>query len=481
MAGRLLDRLMLAGLLLAIVLAPWPFGSVEFYAIAGLAAWLILLLGLWVVKGWIEKKVTLVFTPLLGVLLAFLGLGLVQLVSWPVAVHDSPFAWNRFSLDPPATKQALMKLSVLLGYFFLASQLISSRRRLSLIVVVLMILGFAVAVVGILNKLTFNGRILWFRESEFALGSFGPFVNRNHFAGFIELLFPLPLAFILGRGVERDRWIIYGFLAATMGTALVLSASRGGILSAFTQLLVLPMLVQRQRHPERATREATRLAFYSDAPPAAAVEPRRWRTRPGVWRVILAPAALTVCIVVGVIWIGAEPVVSRWSLSEEAGGGAAPIAQQLRPATWKNTLNLIRDHPLLGVGLGAYPKVYPHYDDSTGYFLVEAAHNDYLQVLADTGLIGGALGVIFLVVVVRLSRCALASPEPLESSVALGCVSGCVGILVHSFVDFNLQITSNGLVFLMLLALLQSIGWHAMMRAPNLSDLSGVHPSERPA
>jgi O-antigen ligase len=472
MVARLLDRMMLAGLLLAIVLAPWPFGSVEFYAIAGLAAWLIVLLGLWVAKGWVEKHVTLCFTPLHGVLLAFLGLGLAQLIPWPVDVHEGLFAWNRISLDPPATKQALMKLSVLLGYFFLAGQLISNRRRLSLTVIVLMILGFAVAVVGILNKLTFNGRILWFRESEFALGSFGPFVNRNHFAGFMELLFPLPLAMILGRGVERDRWIVYGFMAATMGTAVALSASRGGILSVLIQLLLLPMLAQRQRQqgPEWSTSEVGRLALPPDRPLAAAAPaPERARTRRDVWRFILAPLALAVCIVLGVIWIGAEPVVSRLSLPEET-NPARPLAQQLRPATWKNTLNLIRAHPLVGVGLGAYPKVYPHYDDSTGYFLVEAAHNDYLQVLADLGLIGGALGVVFLVLFVRLSRQTLSSPDPLERSVALGSVVGCLGLLVHSFVDFNLQITSNALVFLILLALLNTAEGRAL-RLENESNI----------
>lgn len=458
---------MLGGLLVAIVLAPWPFGSVEFYAIAGLAAWLIVLLGLWVAKGWVEKNVTLCLTPLQGVLLAFLGLGLAQLIPWPFDVHEDLFAWNRISLDPPATKQALMKLSVLLGYFFLAGQLISNRRRLSLTVIVLMILGFAVAVVGILNKLTFNGRILWFRESEFALGSFGPFVNRNHFAGFIELLFPLPLALILGRGVERDRWIVYGFMAATMGTAVVLSASRGGILSVLIQLLLLPMLAQRQwrqqpQWPEWPAREVGRLALLPDTPLAAAAPaPERRRTRRGVWRFILAPLALAICIVVGVIWIGAEPVVNRLSQPEEAGGSAAPIAQQLRPATWKNTLTMIRAHPLVGVGLGAYPKIYPHYDDSTGYFLVEAAHNDYLQVLADTGLIGGVLGVLFLVLFVRLSRRALSSLDPLERSVALGSMVGCLGVLVHSVVDFNLQITANALLFLVLVAVLDSSGWRA--------------------
>jgi len=471
MVGRLIDRIMLGGLLVAIVLSPWPFGSVEFYAVAGLAALLMVLLGLWVIKGAVEKKVTVFFTPLHWVLLAFLGVSLVQLIPWPFDVHHDVFRWNRISLDPAATKQAIIKLSVLLGYFFLASQLISNRRRLSLMVNTLIILGFAVAVVGILNKLTFNGRILWFRESEYVLGAFGPFVNRNHFAGFMELLIPLPLAMILGRGVERDRWIVYGFMAATMGTALVLSASRGGIMAMLVQLLLLPMLAGREwRHRQLLKEWSSSEVGMLVSPPAERllappVELRGARKPAEVWRFILGSLALAGCIVVGVIWIGAEPVVSRLSLSEQP-TPTRPIVQQLRPATWKNTLKMIQAHPLIGVGLGAYPKVYPHYDDSTGYFLVEAAHNDYLQVLTDGGLIGGVLGLVFLILLAKLSRRALSSASHLERSAALGSVLGCIGLLAHSFVDFNLQITSNALVFLILLALLST----AQLRAVRLEE-----------
>jgi O-antigen ligase len=469
MVGRLLDRLILGGLLLAIFVAPWPFGSVEFYAVDALAALGLVLLGLWVIKGVVEKGITLLLTPMHWVLLAFLALCLAQVVPLPFAVHQGVYRWNRISLDPGATNRAIIKFSALLSYFFLASQVVCTRRRLSVVVNVLIVLGFAVAVVGILNKLTFNGRILWFRESEFALNAFGPFVNRNHFAGFMELLIPLPLALIVGRGVGRDKWIIYGFMTAMMGTALVLSASRGGILSLSIQLLMFPLLARREWRQRKqlkdwsSTEVGALILPPSGTVPALPGEFSGAQNRHEAWRYILGSLVFVGCIIAGVIWIGAEPVVTRFSLSDQV-AHARPIVQQLRPATWKNTIKMIRANPVFGIGLGAYPKIYPHYDESTGYFLVDAAHNDYLQVLADLGIIGGALGGAFVMVFIMLSRKALAAPGHLERSAALGSTVGCIGLFAHSFVDFNLQITANALVFLILVALLGSAEARIMNR-----------------
>jgi O-antigen ligase len=272
---------------------------------------------------------------------------------------------------------------------------------------------------------------------------------------------------ILGRVMDRDKWIFYGFITITMGTALVLSASRGGIMSLFIQLVSLPILAQLGRsqskypyaepvpYPDTVQLVPMKRGADQSTPPPLS------QTQRELWRFMGGAMLLAVCIVVGVVWIGAEPVVSRLSLSDQT-GQSRPIVQQHRPATWWNTVKMIRAHPLTGAGLGAYPTVYPHYDDSTGYFLVDAAHNDYLQVLADMGLIGGLLGVIFLVLLLKLIGDALSSPEPLERAVGLGCTVGCIGILAHSLVDFNLQITANALIFLILVALLNTVQWRAI-------------------
>jgi len=115
---------------------------------------------------------------------------------------------------------------------------------------------------------------------------------------------------------------------------------------------------------------------------------------------------------------------------------------------------MIADHPLFGVGLGAFAVAYPRYDGGNGLRRTAEAHNDYLQVLSDTGLVGGSVGLFFLFAFFRIVRNVLRGEQLREREEALGISVGCLAILAHSLVDFNLQITSNALLFLTLIALL---------------------------
>jgi putative inorganic carbon (HCO3(-)) transporter len=176
------------------------------------------------------------------------------------------------------------------------------------------------------------------------------------------------------------------------------------------------------------------------------------------WRYIGGSALLAACLVIAALWIGAEPVMSRLSLADQF-DQSRPILQQARPAIWKNSMKLILAHPVFGVGFGAYSTAFPHYDDSTGYFFVNAAHNDYVQGLAETGMIGGILGLAFLYCLARLVKRTLSATNPWERSTGLAGAIGCIGLLAHSLVDFNLQITSNALLFLILVAILDTADW----------------------
>lgn len=437
----LFDRLAFGGLLLACAASPWPFGSVEFYAIDVLAIWLLLLIGLWAIHMVAIKKLVVRMTPILWVLLLLVGLSVLQLVPLPFLPHRGIWQSRRISLDPPATLQVITKWSLLVGYFFLASQLLRTPRRLRILVNTLIIVGLCVALVGLLNKLTFNGKILWFRPSDYARDAFGPFVNRNHFAGFMELILPLPLLLIVGRAVERDRWIVYGFSALVMGTALLLSTSRGGLMALVVQLLFLPILAQyawSQRHQHQRRQAGPTIG--------------NW------WRYLGGSVLLATSIIMATWWIGAEPITNRLSLADQF-NQSRPILQQTRPAIWKSSLKLIQAHAVFGVGAGAYPTVFPHYDGSTGYFFVNAAHNDYIQGLAEMGIIGGLLGLAFLYYLARLIKQVLTVNHLWERAAGLAAAVGCIGLLAHSLVDFNLQIPSNALIFLILVAILDTTDW----------------------
>ena len=118
---------------------------------------------------------------------------------------------------------------------------------------------------------------------------------------------------------------------------------------------------------------------------------------------------------------------------------------------------------LTGVGLGAFATAFPIYSQSDGSVTVSAAHNDYLQILAESGLIGGALAIWFIVAVFQALSRSLRSHDPDAQALALGTGAGIVGMLVHSFFDFNLQLPSHALLFLTMVAVITRLGAKAVV------------------
>jgi O-antigen ligase len=133
------------------------------------------------------------------------------------------------------------------------------------------------------------------------------------------------------------------------------------------------------------------------------------------------------------------------------------LSGQNRISIWRDTLGLIRHHPLLGTGLGSFPVVYPSVQTSFLTLLVEHAHCDYLEAVSDLGFPGGIVvfGSIFWVLAKTVRHYGNAEVH-VDKAVSLGCVGSITAILVHSLADFNLYIPANALVFTILLAVASS-------------------------
>ena len=122
----------------------------------------------------------------------------------------------------------------------------------------------------------------------------------------------------------------------------------------------------------------------------------------------------------------------------------------MRSGTW----HIFLDHPVLGTGLGTLQQVYPPYESLYDGKIVNHTHNDYLEALAETGILGGLccawfVGVLFLVALRSLRE----GSNSFAAALRLAGLAGCCGILVHSLVDFNLHIPANA-YFFFLMALL---------------------------
>lgn len=422
----------------AIVLTTLAYGTVHYWALAIFELGAAAIVVLWVVDAWQTGELRLSRNALQWPLVGLVALGLFQLL--PLVDGGSALeagggkagalaGVKSLSLDPYSTRLVLVQIVSLLVYFAAALAYTDSTRRLRLLVQTIMIFGFLLAVFGLIQSFTSPTKIYWMRELPQST-AFGPFINRHHFAGYMELTLALPLGLLFSGAVERDKRFIYIFAAGMMGIALIFTGSRGGIISLVLEALFLVIVTGVKR-----VRES------SDEAESGG------RVRAAMMRAGLA-LALVGALFGGVVLLGGEAALSRF-----VGTVNAEDPTTGRAHFWNVTLDIIKHHPVIGTGLGAFGVVYTRYDTRNGTFRLEQAHNDYLQVLSDAGIIGAALGVFFIFVLFRLGLKRAQSGDVFRRGVAMGALAGCFAVLVHSFFDFTLHTTSNALLFLFVAAL----------------------------
>jgi O-antigen ligase len=397
-------KLLRIGIFVLIVFGIAAHGAVEDWAYAVLETGAGLLFVAWAVQEYFANR-EIVLSPLLPPLLALGLLVLGQIVFRGTA----------------STYHTRVELQLLFAYamlLFLASQAFRRAEDWRVFVWFVMSFGFLVAVVGILQHLTFNGKLYWFREMRYGGIPFGPYVNRNHFAGFAELVIPVALVpLVLGK-VRRERWFAVAIFALLPIVAIFLSASRGGILSFAAELGVLALLLVLRR---------------TGGPHVFA------------GGVVLLLAFLLVS------WLGVRQILERFSSMQ-----SLEVTVGKRASMRQDAWHIFREHLWTGTGLGTLPIVFPAYETLYDGKIVNHAHNDYLEMLADTGLAGALccawfLGVLFFVSL----RQVLINDNSFAAAVHLSGLVACCGFLVHSLVDFNLHIPGNALLFF-LMALLST-------------------------
>jgi O-antigen ligase len=390
-------RFVRVGICCLLAFAVLSFGAVEEWSQAVLEVGAAALLVAWAIRQYRLKaehvSIPVEFLPLC----VFMLVVVVQL-----ALHLTASRYY--------TRIELQLLIAYLIVVFLMSQSFTRRGHWRSFVWFLMTLGFLVSILAILQYFTFNGKIYWFREIRSGVTAFGPYVNRNHFAGFAEMVIPAALVpLVLGK-VRRERLFLVVLFALVPIVALLLSASRGGIISFVVQMVVLFLLLLI----------------------------RRVRTK-----YVIVGGLVVLAAVMAVSWIGVSQVLARF-----AGMQNLEVSSGKRAAMQRDTWRLFLDHPIIGTGLGTLEMVYPPYDSVYDRKVVNHAHNDYLEGLAETGIVGGIcclwfLGALFLASLKGTAELGTSFGSVLNLS---GLVA-CTGILIHSLVDFNLHIPANALLF----------------------------------
>ena len=388
------------GICALVVFAVAAHGGVEDWARAVIETGAGLLLLAWAARAYVIREEQIVLSPLIPPLAIF---SIIVLAQW--LFHRTASSYS--------TRMELLLLLSDIILLFLATQAFRTLQDWRGFVWFGMFFGFLVSIFGILQHLTFNGKLYWFREMHFGGIPFGPYANRNHFAGFVELILPLALVpLVLGR-VRRERWLVVGVFAVVPIGALFLSVSRGGIVSfgAELALLALVMVLRRSKGKQ-----------------------------------LFAGGAVLLAALLMVSWLGVGQLLRRFSSFQ-----SLELTVGKRASMRRDTWQIFLDHSLTGTGLGTLQIVYPPYESLYDGKIVNHTHNDYLEALAETGLLGALccawfLGVLLWQSIKRLRDVNNSFPGALQLS---GLVA-CTGILVHSLVDFNLHIPSNALLFFLM-------------------------------
>lgn len=397
-------KLLRIGLVALIAFAVLSFGAVDVWAQSILEIGAALLLCIWAVAAWRNPGLQVRWTALNWPLLGFIAIAGFQLLFGGTA---SPFL----------TRAEILRLAAYFAIFFLITQAFQTRQDWSRLAWFVIGFCFVVSLFGIAQHFTSGNEIYWISSLKSDVKPFGPYVNRNDFAGFIELTLPVGLALLICRGIHKDLFPLLTLLTVVPIGADILSASRGGIISLALEIAILLLLAY--------------------ARPGL---PRKRRNARGV-----ALALASVVAIAFVAWIGVDRTVHRFS---DLSHPEVTMARRLSMA--RGAMRIFAAHPLKGCGLGALVDVFPQYDTAYDGRIVDHVHNDYLEALAEAGILGGICGFAFLWLIYREARKNFEAEQGhFSRALHAASIAAICGLLLHSFVDFNLHIPANALLFLL--------------------------------
>lgn len=463
-------------LLLLLLWLPLPLGSNRPWAEAIFEVWVATLAWLWV-AGYQRNRVSVgkAFNGariVLLLLIGWLAYVMLQLIPLPAFARQvlSPASleiyrqagetgWLPLSLHPYATFLFWLKSTAYVVLFALALLLVNNKHRLVMLGYTLVFSAVFQAFYGSIMALSGLEYLFAMKKLEYVGVATGTFVNRNHLAGYLEMVSAIGIGLLIATTSAKENaftWrqrlrnlihlalsqkLLLRLMLATMVIALVLTRSRMGNTSFFASMLVAGLIM---------------LAAYRGQVESAKEMFRRSDTRSAVMLII---SLMVIDLFIVGTWFGVSKVADRLaqtSLEHDAGRIEVSI----------NTLDLLRDYPITGAGGGSFHLAFARYrgDGITGYY--DHAHQDYLEIMADVGVIGiGFLGLVVALSFWAALKALYRRHDSLMRGMAFASIMGIIAMLIHSTVDFNLQIPANAATFMIVLAL----GWIAL----NLEKQSG--------
>lgn len=339
------------------------------------------------------------------------------------------------SIRPQATTLALCAFASL-SVFLLGSARSLTSRDTRAVAGGVSALGIALAVAGIVQNAMWNGKLYGFWVPEQVGSAFGSFNNHNHFAGWMLMAVPLSIGLLMGRTIERvarlkpgwrnrmlwlsssdaNKTVLLGFAILVMAVALVLTMSRSGMFGFLLAMAASGWFVVRRQSTGS--------------------------------RRIVAAGYLSLVVVVAIGWTGFESVASRLSPASVSSMGG-------RAGVWADAWDIAKRFPLTGVGINSYGAATLYYQTIELDLHYSTAHNDYLQLLAEGGLLvcaPAALAALAFAWAVR-RRLREGSDDEADYWVRFGAITGILAMALQEAAEFSLQMPGNAVMFALLCAI----------------------------
>ncbi|HEX3799747.1 MAG TPA: O-antigen ligase family protein [Verrucomicrobiae bacterium] len=405
------EKGILALVLGILVFGPLAFGAhaaAQFFVLQGLT---IGVLGLWLARVWIAERPQFLWPPICGAVVAFMGYAIARYCTADIEY---------------VARQELLRVLV---YGFLFCAVVNNCHRqesTQVIALTLLFLGMCIAAYACFQFFTKSQRIWNFVETSYAGRGRGTFIYPNHLAGFLEMLFPIGICYVVMGRLGHVTKIFLGYAVVVMLAAIGVTLSRGGWLATSLELMLLCGLLLAQRD--------FRLHGF---------------------------VMLALLVVGAAIVIPSVVVHTRIARTVQSGK-----PDDLRLALWQSAAEMWRDNLLWGVGPGHFDYRFSAYRPVVVQLRPDRVHNDYLNALVDYGIIGTAIVAVAWILLawgilktwrtVRGGRDDFSRKKSNKFALLIGASVGLVGILFHSLLDFNMQLPANAILAVTLMALLSS-------------------------
>ncbi len=358
-------------------------------------------------------KITIVKTPLNWIILSFLFLGILQVIGFNKNLLCIPSTVYQY----PTILKILDILSLAIIFWVIINNF-TKKSQINRILTVIIFMGFSLSFLCILQHLSKGGNTFLGIKPMYARSKFfGPYINGNHFAAYLGMIVPLSIGMGLAE-IKKSKKLLFWFVGIIMALGLLFSLSNGGIVSFIGAMIFLFIFLNSRKS-----------------------------TQKGKWII-----ATVLCLVImGVIWLGVSPVKEEASQLFQFNQSES---FQSRWPVWKASIKMLKGNWLLGTGLGTFRYVFPKFRPPGINREFRYVHNDYLEVLLNTGIVG------FLILFLggfyyfrNILKKFYKRRNPYIIAISCGPITALFSMLLHSFVDFNLQIGPNVLLFIIITAI----------------------------